>query len=51
MENRNALLADAPLTGTSDHAKRLAALDMIEPRVDRPQVVTLGCNKGTAPTS
>jgi transposase len=46
MENRNGLLVDARLTRVSGHAERLAALDMIEPRADRPQAITLGGDKG-----
>ncbi len=46
MENRNGLLVDARLTRVSGHAERLAALDMIEPRADRPQTITLGGDKG-----
>ena len=46
MENRNGLLVDARLTRVSGHAERLAALDMIEPRADRPEPITLGGDKG-----
>lgn len=46
MENRNRLLVDARLTRVSGHAERLAALDMIEPRADRPEAITLGGDKG-----
>jgi transposase len=46
MENRNGLLVDARLTRVSGHAERLAALDMIEPRADRPEAITLGGDKG-----
>ena len=46
MENRNGLLVDARLTRLSGHAERLAALDMIEPRADRPEAITLGGDKG-----
>ncbi len=46
MENRNGLLIDARLTRVSGHAERLAALDMIEPRADRPQAITLAGDKG-----
>jgi len=42
MENRCGLIVDARLTRVSGHAERLAALDMIEPRADRPRAVTLG---------
>ena len=34
------------LTRVSGHAERLAALDMIEPRADRPEAITLGGDKG-----
>src|SRR5438309_3267691 len=37
MENRCGLMVDARLTRVSGHAERLAALDMIEPRADRPR--------------
>jgi hypothetical protein len=30
----------------SGHAERLAALDMIEPRADRPRAITLGAASG-----
>ena len=46
MENRNGLLVDARLTRVAGHAERLAALDMIEPRADRPEAITLGGDKG-----
>ena len=46
MENRNGLFVDTRLTRVSGHAERLAALDMIEPRADRPQAITLGGDKG-----
>ena len=46
MENRNGLFVDARLTKVSGHAERLAALDMIEPRADRPNAITLGGDKG-----
>jgi transposase len=45
MENRNGLFVDARLTKVSGHAERLAALDMIEPRADRPDAITLGGDK------
>jgi transposase len=45
MENRHGLFVDARLTRVSGHAERLAALDMIEPRADRPQAITLGGDK------
>jgi transposase len=46
MENRNGLFVDTRLTRVSGHAERLAALDMIEPRADRPRAITLGGDKG-----
>src|SRR6202171_1353418 len=46
MENRHGLFVDARLTRVSGHAERLAALDMIEPRADRPETITLGGDKG-----
>lgn len=46
MENRHGLFVDTRLTRVSGHAERLAALDMIEPRADRPQAITLGGDKG-----
>ena len=48
MENRHGLFVDARLTEGkfSGHAERLAALDMIEPRADRPTAITLGGDKG-----
>ena len=45
MENRNDLFVDARLTRVSGHAERLAALDMIGPRAERPVAVTLGADK------
>jgi transposase len=45
MENRNGLVVDACLTQADGHAERIAALAMIEPRADRPQVITLGADK------
>jgi transposase len=45
MENRHGLLVDACLTEASGHAERVAALHMIEPRADRPRVITLGADK------
>jgi transposase len=44
MENRHGLLVDACLTEAGGHAERIAALHMIEPRVDRPQAITLGAD-------
>jgi len=46
MENRHGLFVDTRLTRVSGHAERLAALDMIEPRADRPKPITLGGDKG-----
>ena len=46
MENRHGLFVDTRLTRVSGHAERLAALDMIEPRADRPETITLGGDKG-----
>jgi transposase len=45
MENRNGIFVDTRLTRVSGHAERLAALDMIEPRADRPRAITLGGDK------
>lgn len=45
MENRNGIFVDVRLTRVSGHAERLAALDMIEPRADRPHAITLGGDK------
>jgi IS5 family transposase len=46
MENRSGLLVDARLTRVSGHAERLAALDMIQHRADRPRAIKLGADKG-----
>lgn len=46
MENRHGIFVDTRLTKVSGHAERLAALDMIEPRADRAEAVTLGGDKG-----
>jgi len=46
MENRHGLFVDTRLTRVSGHAERLAALDMIGPRADRPEAITLGGDKG-----
>jgi transposase len=46
MENRSGLLVDARLTRVSGHAERLAALDMIQCRADRPRPITLGADRG-----
>jgi len=45
MENRHGLFVDTRLTRVSGHAERLAGLDMIEPRADRPHAITLGGDK------
>ncbi|BDV36498.1 hypothetical protein SS37A_40280 (plasmid) [Methylocystis iwaonis] len=45
MENRHALFVDACLTPADGHAERIAALHMIEPRVDRPTAITIGADK------
>ncbi|MBV9152818.1 MAG: transposase, partial [Alphaproteobacteria bacterium] len=37
---------DARLTRVSGHAERLAALDMVRHRADRPRAVTLGGDRG-----
>jgi transposase len=46
IENRSGLLVDARLTRVSGHAERLAALDMVQHRADRPCAVTLGADRG-----
>lgn len=46
MENRHGLLVDTRLTRVSGHAERLAALEMIESRADKPEAITLGGDKG-----
>src|ERR1700757_3071952 len=46
MENRSGLIIDARLTRVSGHAERLAALDMVQHRADRPRAVTLGADRG-----
>ena len=46
MENRHGLIVDTRLTRVSGQAERLAALEMIEPRADRPEAITLGGDKG-----
>ncbi|MBO0719077.1 MAG: IS5 family transposase [Rhizobiales bacterium] len=45
MENRSGLLIDSRLTRVSGHAERLAALDMVQHRADRPRAVTLGADR------
>ncbi len=46
MENRNGLIVGAVTTRASGHAKRLAALALIEPHAERPQPVTLRADNG-----
>jgi transposase len=46
MENRHGLFVDTRLTRVSGHAERLAALEMIELRADRPEAITLGADRG-----
>jgi transposase len=46
MENRSGLIVDARLTRVCGHAERLAALDMIQCRADRPRAITLGADRG-----
>ncbi|MGA8011961.1 MAG: IS5 family transposase [Candidatus Acidiferrales bacterium] len=46
MENRSGLIVDARLTRVSGHAERLAALDMIVARAERPCAISLGMDKG-----
>ncbi len=46
MENRSGLIVDARLTRVSGHAERLAALDMIAARAERPCAISLGMDKG-----
>ena len=46
MENRQGLFVDTRLTRASGRAERLASFEMIEPRADRPQAITLGGDKG-----
>jgi hypothetical protein len=41
---RNGLVVEACLTEANGHAERIAALHMIEPRVDRPRPITLGAD-------
>ena len=45
MENQHGLFVDTRLTRVSGHAERLAGLEMIEPRADRPHAITLGGDK------
>jgi hypothetical protein len=46
IENRQGLFVDTRLTKVSGHAERLAALDMIEPRTNKPKALTLEGDKG-----
>ncbi|HEX2748039.1 MAG TPA: IS5 family transposase [Verrucomicrobiales bacterium] len=46
MENRHGLFVDTRLTRVSGHAERLAALEMIEPRADKSEAITLGGDRG-----
>ena len=46
MENRHGLFVDTRLTRVSGHAERLAALEMIEPRADKSEAITIGGDKG-----
>jgi len=46
MENRSGFVVDAELTRVSGHAERMAAVEMIRPRADRPNPLTLGADKG-----
>jgi hypothetical protein len=48
MENRNGLVVGAVVTRASGHAERLAALALIEPHAERPEV-TLGADKSLPP--
>jgi hypothetical protein len=45
MEKRHGLFVDACLTPADEHAERIAALHMIEPRADRSRAITLGTDK------
>ncbi len=46
MEKGNGIYVDARLTRVSGHAERLAALEMIEERAERPHPVTLAADRG-----
>ncbi len=46
METRHGLIVEAVATRASGHAERLAALEMIAPRAECSQAVTLGGDKG-----
>jgi hypothetical protein len=46
MENRSGLIVDARLTRVSEHAERLAALDMVQHWADRSVAVILGADRG-----
>jgi hypothetical protein len=45
MENRSGFVIDAELTRVSGHAERMAAVEMIRPRADRPNPFTLGARR------
>lgn len=45
MENRSALIVGTCLPSADGHAERIAALAMIEPRADRPKVISVGADK------
>jgi len=45
MENRSGLIVDTRLTLANGHAERIAALSMIESRVDRPRAISVGADK------
>src|SRR4051794_29023032 len=49
MENRHGLFVDTRLTRVSGHAERLAALEMIEPRADRPEAITSAATRASMP--
>jgi hypothetical protein len=46
MENRQGPFVETRLTRVSGHAERLAALEMIEPRADKPEAITIASDKG-----
>jgi hypothetical protein len=46
METRHGLFVDTRLTRVSGHAERLAAPEMIEPRADKLEAITLGDDRG-----
>lgn len=49
MENRSGLLEDVQLTYVAGDAKRLAALEMIEPIADRPRAIALSTDRCHVP--